>query len=254
MLRDERLDFIEAFVEEKKYVTQAELMERLHVSRATIHRDLDFMKKNNRIDLTRGGAVWIKDKARSELSYMEKRKTNHDEKSRIGIAASKHVQSGDAIMIDSGTTCYEIAEHLDDVSSIYAATNDLMTAVRLAAYTNFELISIGGTVRPGYYVATGQTAASEIGRYMFDVAFVSTDSVSLDRGLTITNADEVEVKQKIIQSAKEAILVCDHHKFSVSAFVQVCPIHNIHTIITGKDLDPEIAREYMECGIKLELV
>ena len=254
MLKDERLERIEEFINLNRYASMSELTEMFSISKATIRRDLELLEKMNRVALTRGGAASINRGTMYELPYVEKRNANREEKTRIARAACGRIRSGETVMLDSGTTTYEMADFIDDAKGVCVATNDLMIAMALTKRPGVELFIIGGGVRKGFYTATGYFAAANVCNYNFDRAFVSVDAINLAHGCMITNAEEVDVKRSIIKSAREVIVVCDHTKFEATAFVGICPVEQINGIITGCELDEGIRDKFLERGCSLELV
>ncbi|MDR1611418.1 MAG: DeoR/GlpR family DNA-binding transcription regulator [Planctomycetota bacterium] len=254
MLKDERLEKIEEYVNSNRYASLHELAGRFAISKATIRRDLEALERKKRVVLTRGGASSINKGSSYELPYFEKRQSRHEEKVRIARAACRRIRPGETVMIDSGTTGYEMADFMADIRGVYAATNDLMTALALTKHPDLDLIVIGGNVRKGFYTAHGYFAAADIGNYYFDRAFLCVDAINLKYGCMITNADEVDVKQGIINSAKEVTVICDHSKFAETAFVSVGTLDKVHGIITGRELDRKIYDAFTEKGCRIELV
>ena len=242
------------YISHKQYVSLGELTNAFGVSRATVHRDLDYLNRKKQITLTRGGARSLQKSSTYELPYFEKRQTNSEEKARIAQAACQYIQHEETIMIDSGTTGYELAVQMKGMRHVLAATNDLMTAVCLANHPDIELIVIGGNIRQGFYTASGYFATTTVENFHFDKVFLSVDSIGTDRGCMITNADEVDIKRGMLACSKEVIVICDHTKFKTTAFVGVCPIEQIDRIITGKELDKAIYKDFLDRGVEIELV
>lgn len=254
MLKDERQERIAAFVNENKYASVAELSGFFQVSRATIRRDLDEMEAESRLKLTHGGAV-SNDKSTSfELSYIEKRETNREEKTRIAAHAAAKIKPGETILIDSGTTCVEIPRFLAGMENVIVATNDLMCGIELKKCPGITTIIIGGTMRPHFYNTSGFYAEDFLREFHFDKAFVSMDAIDVEMGSMITNIDEVSVKALIAEVADEVFFLCDHSKFKAKAFVRVCPLEKADMIITSKELPRETASRYREKGANLILV
>ena len=57
MLKFERLERIEQYVNQNRYATINELASQFSISSATIRRDLELLSGQNRVTLTRGGVV-----------------------------------------------------------------------------------------------------------------------------------------------------------------------------------------------------
>lgn len=254
MLKDERLEKIEDFVNTNRYASMHELVKLFDISKATIRRDLECLEKAGKVVLTRGGATSVNKGSLDELPYHEKRNANREEKIRIARAAVGRIATGQTVMIDSGTTSFEMAELMDSLSGVIVATNDLMTAVALTKHRGVDLIVIGGGVRRGFYTMDGYFAAANVQNYNFDQAFLCVDAISLDLGCMITNADELDIKRSIIRSSKRVTVMCDHSKFGNTAFVSVCKLDEVDSVITGKELDPAIRAAIVEHGHCIELV
>lgn len=121
MLKTERLEKIEEFVNQHKYVTILELTKKLGVSKATVRRDLLELEQAHKITLARGGVMSKQKGTTFEPPYAEKRSINPLEKQRIAKAACALVKPGDMIMLDSGTTIVEMTEFMFDVKGVSVA-------------------------------------------------------------------------------------------------------------------------------------
>lgn len=254
MLKYERLEKIEEYVNRNKYVTIHELAEVFGMSRATIRRDLEQLGESHRVQLTRGGVISNKKTVAEEPSYTEKVAANRDEKVRIAHAARKLIGSGVTVFMDSGTTTREVGALLGDASNIKLVTNDLMIASELTGVEGVEVTVVGGALRRGYFTLTGHYAEQMIGEIRADLTLVGMDSVALESGCMISNMDEVGLKRAMIRSARRAVVLCDHTKFEALSFVEVCRADQVDLIITGRELSPHIRAAFTEKGIKIQLV
>lgn len=254
MLKDERREKIEEYVNSNRYASMHDLTRHFSASKATIRRDLEALEKESRVVLTHGGASSVRLGSMYELPYHEKRNANREEKIRIAAAALKRIKTGETVLVDSGTTGFELAEMMGSLNGVYVATNDLMTALALTKHPGVEPIVIGGSVRRGFYTMDGYFAAQNVNNYNFDRSFLCVDAINLELGCMITNADELDVKHSIISSAREVTVICDHTKFETTAFVSICDVSKLHSIITGRELDKSIHAAFVERGLNIELV
>lgn len=253
MIKDERLAKIVEYIEKNKYVNIHQLVAELSVSKATIRRDLEILAANGEIQLTHGGAKQIRETER-ELPYDEKRKTNSDEKSRIGKAACDLIQEGDTVIIDTGTTTREMVKYLLSRQHIHVITNDVLIATELAANTGIDITLTGGSIRKGYYTLCGYYAENFIKQLHADILFLSLDSIDSVFGGAILNIDEVATKQRMINAAKRIVTLCDHTKYESRALLKVCELSEIDINITGHELAKEIYLDLIEKGCHLQLV
>jgi DeoR/GlpR family transcriptional regulator of sugar metabolism len=77
----------------------------LGVSEATVRRDLTALAKQRHLVRTHGGATALVGLHEPEVSLEERTSTQRDQKNAIAQAAAAHVQEGDTLLLDGGTTC-----------------------------------------------------------------------------------------------------------------------------------------------------
>lgn len=253
MIKDERLSRIIDYIQKNQYVNIHQLVAEFSVSKATIRRDLEVLAANGVILLTHGGAKYKKE-TESELPYDEKRKTNSDEKSRIGKAACDLIQEGDTVIIDTGTTTREMVKYLLGRQHIHVITNDVMIAAELAVNTAIDLTLTGGNIRKGYYTLCGYYAENFIKQLHADILFLSLDSIDSEFGCTILNMDEVVTKQRMMKAAERIVSLCDHTKYQSKALLKVCELSEIDLFITGCELPEDTYHSFKEKGYELKLV
>lgn len=226
----------------------------LDVSESTVRRDLDFLASMNEdVERVHGGAVL--QTAERDLEYMFelKQNVNMSLKRRLAAEIMNYIVDGDRILLDSGTTCLQIAANLHQRSHLRVVTTDIKTADELAKYPNIESIIIGGLIRPGFYTVGETLALSMLDHFSVDKTIMSADAVDLQHGVSNFSMFEVGVKQKAIEMASTAILVADHTKFGNSSFYRVAQLKRFHVVVTTKELDEETAQQVREMGIELVL-
>ena len=81
--------------------------------------------------------------------------------------------------------------------------------------------------------------------------FLSAAGISLKRGLTDPDLAEVEIKQAMMRSAEEIILVADSTKVNVTALVQIAPIRAIHKWVTDDNVSPETVAAFEAEGVEV---
>ncbi len=122
MLKIERLERIEQYVEKNKYATVKELTEILNTSSATIRRDIETLAGQKRILVTHGGVAANDRKVSAEAPYLEKSQNNAEEKMRIAREASRFITPGSTVLIDSGTTTLNMVPYLRDIPDLNLVT------------------------------------------------------------------------------------------------------------------------------------
>ena len=260
MIKAERFKKVISLVEEKQFVSVKDLMQKTGITKSTLRRDLFELESQGRVIRTRGGvaskdSVSSNNKTSNEPSFFIRQTTNKEEKERIAGAAMQFIHEGDTILIDAGTTTFELGLRIEEYDkNLMVATNDLFTSVEISKNDNLEIIVIGGKVRKNNYSTVGYFSDRIISEMHADVAFLSADAVDLKHGLMAYSLDEVTGKKGMIESAREVVLLCDHTKFSTIAFVTICSIADVDHIITGSELDPEVVSILREKGVDVILV
>jgi DeoR/GlpR family transcriptional regulator of sugar metabolism len=84
-----------------------------------------------------------------------------------------------------------------------------------------------------------------------DKYFLSATNFSIRMGAMETDMAETEVKQAMLRSANQTILLADSSKFDVSALLQVAPLQNIHKIVCDDGLPPEAIRAIEAEGVEV---
>ena len=251
MIPEQRLASIVRIVNEKQYCSLQQLVNETGASVSTVRRDLRTLADQQLLVLTRGGAMQCPTGVEHEPEYSVKSKLNHEEKMRIGQAAAAMIQPGETVILDTGTTVYQMVPSLIQMSGITVVTNDVRIACDLSTHDGIDICMIGGQVRKGHYTTTGLWAQQALESLYVEHAFLACDAISSVAGCSITNAEEVMPKQCMIRAGKKRILLADHTKFEKVAFMRLCTLDQIHTVITGKELDPAIMRLYQSIGISI---
>src|SRR5258708_4372448 len=104
MLIDERRQHILELIQHHGRALVSDLSEQLNISQITIRKDLDYLQSKGVIQRSHGGALRVQSSALIDPTLQEKQKHNFREKERIAVAASKMVEEGQCVILDSGTT------------------------------------------------------------------------------------------------------------------------------------------------------
>jgi DeoR/GlpR family transcriptional regulator of sugar metabolism len=171
----------------------------------------------------------------------------------IARKAASLVNVGDVVLIDGGPMAIYLANELREKSEITVITNSIEVFNTLNQTPNIILMSTGGAVRYSSQVLVGPTAESALTELRADKLFLMVGGISLDFGLSHTNISEVTIKQAMIRSAHQVILLADHTSFSIESIIQVAPLSVLDVIITDDALPPNFRLDLTKAGIELLL-
>lgn len=232
-----------------KEVTVAELSDRLGVTGKTIREDLTRLEEQGLIIRVHGGAVLAQGDQFGILPAKEPLVKHAEEKADISRKALTHIQEGDIIALDGGSTTLEIARRLDN-RPMTVITNDVYIISELAAKDHIRLVVPGGyRVRN---MLAGPEATAYVKQLNIQKAFISATGIHPEHGLSIYTGDLIEFKRALIDTAREVIAVINHHKFGQTALRTFASLNEITRIITDGALPPEIGRTYSDAGIIVE--
>lgn len=234
----QRRDWVLNQVYEAGHVTVSDMAAAQKVSEATIRRDLRALAQTTDIELVYGGAS----RARSfDFSFRSKSLRNAEAKQTIGALAAALVSDGDTVFLDSGTTCFEMAPFLKRRRGLSVIVNSARLAIDLDT-PGLSVILLGGQYRPARMDTVGPLATAVLDQLRGYNAFVGTDGISMDFGLTASDIESAHLYRVAVGNAKEVILLVDHSKFSGPSLFKVIDFDRISKVVT----DAPPSREWME--------
>ncbi|HLK59523.1 MAG TPA: DeoR/GlpR family DNA-binding transcription regulator [Chthonomonadaceae bacterium] len=250
LFAEERQHAIEEQLRQKGKVTVEELARRFRVSPPTVRADLTRLEEQGLLRRTHGGAIALGNTL-YEPPYAERAVLHQAEKRAIARAAVALVHEGETLLLDAGTTCHEIALCLRGFRRLTVVTNSLASAQALAENDGIETILIGGTVQARRQATLGALAAHFLDPIQCDRAFVAVSGVHPASGFTVVDFDAAEVKRKMLEKGKQAIVVADSSKVGQVAFASVGPLTSAHLLLTDADLRHEDRLALEEAGLHI---
>ncbi len=220
------------------YIDAKTLAGDLGVDTSTIRRDLDALAREGKVERTHGGARPVEG-AGPEVPYAVKKDVRRAEKAAIAAVAAAMVSDGDSVILDSGSTTYEVAVALRRRSSLTVITNDLRIAKYVASFPEVRLLVTGGELLGSVFTLVGEHAVRFMSSYSADWAFLGADAIDPTAGITNTNTLEVPIKRALIQAAARTVLVADHSKFGHRALAKVAAVEDIDTLVSDSGLAAE---------------
>ena len=229
-----------------------ELSETLGVTGVTIRNDLSQLEKKKVLVRARGGALKLQ-KAFSDEGYplSDKQKKNHTEKKQIGIRAAELIDENDTIIIDSGSTTYELARNLKKFNALTVITNALNVASILTEYNNINIIVPGGIMKKNSRSFVGLLAERGFKDYFCDKLFLGVDGFDLELGVSTPDLEEAHLNRIMIEISKQVIVLADSSKFNGRGFAIIAPLNKIDILVTDKGILPETISILEKQGIKV---
>jgi DeoR/GlpR family transcriptional regulator of sugar metabolism len=172
---------------------------------------------------------------------------------QIAGKAAALVEPSDVVLVDGGPIAIYLAEELKKKKDITVITNSVTVFDILNRTQGITLISTGGAVRYNSQMLVGPTAEGALKELRADRLFLMVSGISLDFGLSHDTISEVTIKQAMIRSAREVILLADHTAFGAEVGIQVAPLKAVHRLITDDALPASSRLDISKVGIQIVL-
>ncbi len=251
MLSHTRKNKILELLEKNTQVSTQQLEDELNVSGATIRNDLSELENKGLIKRIHGGAILpdSKDEENSFRSFHKRNEKNITEKKAIGKKAKDLITEGQTIILDASSTILYLLQYLLNYSKLTIVTNGIYTAMEARNESNFNVILLGGIVRPKSGSVEGLLGSDMLNSISADVMFTSSHGFTIEDGLTDFNFYEVELKKKMVSNAKKLIALVDHTKIGHTSAASFAKSSEIDLLITDSGITEEEVEKIKNAGI-----
>jgi DeoR/GlpR family transcriptional regulator of sugar metabolism len=220
-----------------------DLAQEIGVTPMTIRRDLQKLEEHGVLQKVHGGAVLL-DGLPRERAYGEKKLIQTVQKRIIAGEAIKLVNPGDTILLDAGTTTFEMASLLRQKPGVNVVTSDLHIALELCDAEG-KLFFVGGEIEKELARSTGAKAHQFLSDIHVDTVFLGISSISDHFMLGSHTFDNAELKRTILKCGSKRVLLADKGKFGIKAFAQIGPLSLVDILITDNSFS-ERDLKYLE--------
>ncbi|CAH0527867.1 HTH-type transcriptional repressor GlcR [Allocatenococcus thiocycli] len=248
-MKKHRVEQITEYLKHHNLVTVDDLVKVVAASPATIRRDLIKLDEQGVITRTHGG-VSLNRFVANQPTTNEKMLRSMREKQHIADRAAELVQAGDSIVLDAGTTSMALVKNLTHLP-LRVITVDLHIALFLSEFKQIEVIVTGGAVDH-----SSQSTIGEHGRQLLrsihpDIAFLTCNSWSLEKGVTTPTEEKASLKRDIILNANRKVLIADSSKYGAYSLYKACDLVDTTHIITDSSLEADTQSQIRSKGIEL---
>lgn len=243
------LDFLK-IIETVDSISLKDLSEKLCVSEMTVRRYLRDIDPMSSVILKQGVVFNIRGTS-YEPPYSIRKMENVEVKKKIGIAAATLVKPGDSIFFDTGTTAREVALNIKDIKNLTIVTHSITICMLFKNSPFSEVFLLGGKYRKEENSLVGTMTYDDVSNFYTDKLFLCAGGITETGDLTEYNYEDAMVKNRLINQAKEIILVVDSSKFDQIGFTKFGNLKDIDVIVTDKAPPVEILDKIKKFQIKL---
>lgn len=238
MLVQERRSRLLDLVRERRFASLPDLAGELAVSESTVRRDLDQLENEGAAKRIHGGVLYTG--SSPKLPHFDANQpVQWEKKKAIAAAAVGLIEDGDAILLDGGSTTYELARLLVG-RPLHVVTNSLPVANLFASDSISDLVFIGGNICPRSGVARGPYTDHMLSMVRVRKTFFSVAGIH-DEGFFNNDLLLVETERAMMRAANEVIVVADSTKFDRQSLTHLCPLQSVHHLVVDEEI-PDVWR------------
>ncbi len=231
------------------FVSIPDLRDALEVSESTIRRDLEFLEESGEAKRTHGGA--FSTGASPSVRQFGSKSGTWEKKRAIAIAAAGTIEDHETVLLDGGSTTYELARQLVG-RPLQIVTNSLPVANLFSSSGSVDLVFLGGAVHHKTGVTLGSYANEMLRSLNVQKAFLSVAGINA-KGFYNSNMLLVETERTMMESADHTIIVADSTKFGRSSLARVCDWSQVHMLISDDGLSADWRTQTEQSSVELLL-
>ena len=250
MLAQERRNQLLELVRSRGFASLPELAKTLDVSELTIRRDVEQLEEQGSASRIHGGVLYAG--TSPKLVHFDSRQpVQWEQKQRIARRAAALVEEGDTLVLDGGSTTYELARLLVG-KPVHVVTNSLPVANLFVSDTASDLVVIGGNICPRTGVSQGPLADQMIATLRVRKTILSVAAIN-DEGFFNNNLLLVQTERAMMHAADEVIVVADSSKLGHRAMAKLCELNAVQYLVVDEGMS-DAWRQRMEAeGVKVLL-
>ena len=250
MLVEERRARVLDLIQQQGFAALPDLQDALEVSASTIRRDLDYLEQQGAAKRTHGG-VFYTGPSPKLMHFDHRQRTQWEKKRQIAAAAAKLLEPGDTVLLDGGSTTYELARQIVG-QNVQVVTNSLPVATLFTSASNHDVVLIGGYVHLRTGVCLGPYADQMLAQLSVRRAVLSVGGIN-QRGCFNSNLLLVETEKAMMRAADEVIVVADSTKFGHQSLALMCELSAIDRLVVDDELEESWQRELARAGVDVVL-
>jgi len=244
----ERHRIILSAVEDRPVVMVPELCSLTGASEATIRRDISTLHVQQKLRRVRGGAEAITPPqfvglAGRTFAVNETLRTT--EKQAIARAAVDLCADGDSIIINGGTTTFQMVHPLA-TRRCQIFTNSFPIADHLLKHSKNTIMLSGGVIYREQNIILSPFDNDVTRNFYAKRMFMGAQGLG-PLGLMEADPLLIQAEQKLIGQADELVILVDSSKFAQRSSLVLCPLARITTVITDEGI-PDKAAAMLEAA------
>lgn len=252
MHETERHRVILAAVQTRSVATVSDLVDLTGTSEATIRRDIASLHVSGKLRRVRGGAEAVNPPSQGGLvgrPFSVNETINASLKRSIAKAAVELCKDGEPIIINGGTTTFQMVHHLVN-RRMQVFTNSFPIAAHLLQHSKNTVMVQGGTIYREQNIILSPFDNDVSRNFYARKMFMGCQGLG-PHGLMEADPMLVQAELKLISQADELVVLADSSKFSGRSSLILCGLDRITTVVTDRGIRDEDRAMLETAGIGL---
>ena len=252
MHETERHRVILSAVQDRPVVTVVDLCGLTGASEATIRRDIATLHETKKLRRVRGGAEALPPPQVVGLAgrpFSINETINIKQKQAIARAAVELCEDGDPIIINGGTTTFQMVHPLA-TRRVQVFTNSFPIAEHLLKNTKNTIMLSGGVIYREQNIVLSPFENDVTRNFYARRMFMGAQGIG-PLGLMEADPLLIQAEQKLIGQADELVVLVDSSKFDQRSSLVLCGLDRIDTVITDEGITDKAAAMLDAAEVKL---
>lgn len=229
------------------FASTTELAAAFDVSDMTIRRDTKDLARRGMVRVVRGG-VSLPPGNHHSTDFSERGTEDSEAKQRVAAACQRLISPRETIIIDAGTTCFEVSRHLPSDFRGTIVTNSTPVIQEGFRLKSARTLCLGGELLPDSQAFTGDMTTAAVSRLRAQKAFIGTAGVH-ENGLYVDRDLELPTKRALIGAAEHVVVVATRNKMNHSALVHLSDFGAVDTLVTDAPPPPVISEALANANV-----
>lgn len=233
----------------KGFISIADLAGTFAVSDMTVRRDARALSHLGLVRVVHGGVSAIEGHGQN-ADFAARVREDASAKQRIARACIALIGERDAVILDAGTTTYQIAQELPASFMGTVITHSAPAIQRCLQLTSARTICLGGELLLDSQAFNGPMTVSAAEGLRARTAFIGVSGIH-DEAFYIERDVERATKLALMASAEQVVVVATHQKMLRYALARLAAFDSVDILVTDAAPPQEIKAALQAANVQL---
>lgn len=236
-------------LEQRGFISTMDLAETFAVSDMTVRRDTRVLSQKGLARVVHGGVSAV-NAGGQNADFAARVREDADAKQRVARACVSMIGERDAIILDAGTTTYQIALELPPSFAGTLITHSAPAIQRCLQLTAARTICLGGELLLDSQAFNGPMTVSAAAGLRAKTAFIGVSGLH-DEAFYIERDVERATKIALMDSAEQVVVVATHQKMLRYALARLAAFDAADVLVTDAPPPREIGDALRAANVKI---